>query len=540
MTNPFLAANHLTFHLPDGSTLFSEVDVQFDARPTGLVGRNGIGKSLLAKILAGLLEPTAGSCTRHGKVHYLAQWVTPEPSATVATLAGVQEILDALGRIEAGSANTADFDAIGEAWDIRQRLQTELESSGLGYLSPKDPAAQLSGGEATRVALVGAFLSGADFLILDEPTNHLDRANRLALFDQITRWRGGLIVISHDRELLDRMERIVELSSLGVQSYGGGYSHYAEQKAGERETALADLERVKLARKQGETALREQRERQERRQAAGRREARTGNQAKILLGGMKERSENTGGKLRQQQGAMRDELTRKVHQAAVRVEATHERLLFAPPCELAPGKHVLSLEGLGLPFGTHAAHPLNLELVGRQRIALRGPNGCGKSTLLRVIAGQIPPASGRCEVRVRTAYLDQQATRIDARRTLLEQFSNTNPRMPEAELRTRLALLGLGPAAVTRPAGRLSGGERLKAALALELYAEEPAQLLLLDEPSNHLDLASLEALEAMLYEYRGALLVVSHDEHFLTQLDLTASLSAEAQGWRFDANPTT
>ncbi|MCL2658205.1 MAG: ATP-binding cassette domain-containing protein [Betaproteobacteria bacterium] len=536
MTNACLILHRVAFRLPDGRALFKDLDAQFDACPTGLVGRNGIGKSVLAKILAGLIEPSAGSCARPGRVRYLAQQIATTDYRCVADVAGVQGVLDALARIEAGSTAHEDFDRVGDAWDMRQRLHNELAQNGLGHLAAEDPAARLSGGECTRVALLGAFLAEPDFLILDEPTNHLDRPNRLALFEQLARWRGGLIVVSHDRELLERMERIVELSSLGLRSYGGGYSFYAEQKALERENAIADLERAKLERKRGEQTLREQRERQERRQASGRRERREGNQAKIVLNAMRERSEDSGGKLRQQQAATREELSQKVREAAGRIEEATERLLFAPGGELAPGKRVLSLQGLRLPFGSHADYPIELELAGPRRVALRGPNGCGKSTLLRVIAGEIAPAAGRCEVRVRTAYLDQQAARLDPARSLLEQFAVANPQIAEGELRTWLALLGLGVAEVTRPSGKLSGGERLKAALALELYAETPAQLLLLDEPSNHLDLVSLEALEAMLREYRGALLVVSHDERFLARLNLDASLTANDGGWRFDA----
>jgi ATPase subunit of ABC transporter with duplicated ATPase domains len=536
MTSPFLTLNRVSFHLPDGSALFSDLDAQFDERPTGLVGRNGIGKSVLAKILAGVLEASLGSCSRQGRVHYLAQLVSAANGDTVAGLAGVRHVLDALARIEAGSADPADFDAVGDAWDMRQRLQNELALCGLDYLQADDPAARLSGGECTRVALIGAVLSGADFLILDEPSNHLDRGNRRALFEQLQRWRGGLLVVSHDRELLSQMTRIVELSSLGLASYGGDYAFYAEQKRLERENAVAELDRLKLERRRGEEALREQRERQERRQAAGRRSGRETNQAKILLGGMKARSENSTGKLNRQQAETRDALAQKVRDAAGRVEETTERLLWAPRCELAAQKRVLSLDRLCLPFGSHATSPIDFELVGPRRAAIRGPNGCGKSTLLRVIAGQLAPAAGRCDLHVRAAYLDQQVASLDGARTLLEQFAGANPRTPEGELRTWLALLGLGTAEVTRPAAQLSGGERLKAALALELYAEAPAELLLLDEPSNHLDLASLEALETMLGDYRGALLVVSHDEHFLAALDLDCTLTAGTKGWTMSA----
>ena len=190
MTTPSLTLEGVTHVLPDGRTLFSDLCEQFDARPTGLVGRNGAGKTVLARILAGELQPTAGRCVGSGRVHYLAQQVAA-PEATVADLAGMRETLEALAHIEAGSCAPEDFEAVGERWDVRQRLQHELERNGLGHLDAATPAAALSGGEAMRVALIGALLSEADFLILDEPSNHLDRPNRQALIEQLRRWPRG-------------------------------------------------------------------------------------------------------------------------------------------------------------------------------------------------------------------------------------------------------------------------------------------------------------------------------------------------------------
>lgn len=185
MTSSHLTLESVSYVLPDGRTLFSDLNAQFDQQPTGLVGRNGVGKSVLAQILAGMLEPTGGSCLRSGSVYYLAQQISYHHYPSVAALAGAQPVLDALARIEAGSADPADFDAVGERWDMRQQLQQALEMHGLEYLDINRPAASLSGGEAMRVALIGAYLSSADFLILDEPTNHLDQVNRQALMKQL-------------------------------------------------------------------------------------------------------------------------------------------------------------------------------------------------------------------------------------------------------------------------------------------------------------------------------------------------------------------
>lgn len=225
MTNPVLTLDGASFVLPDGRTLFSDLDARFDLQPTGLVGRNGVGKSVLARMLAGLIEPSQGRCQRVGRVHYLPQQLS---AANVAELAGVKLLLDALQRIEAGSVAVEDFDVVGEQWDMRQRLTQALQGIGLGHLQPETATPSLSGGQAMRVALLGAWLSGADWLILDEPSNHLDAISRQALIEQLQSWTRGLLVVSHDRALLDSLPRIVELSPTGLQSYGGSYSHYVQ------------------------------------------------------------------------------------------------------------------------------------------------------------------------------------------------------------------------------------------------------------------------------------------------------------------------
>jgi len=535
MTNTHLVLNNLSYILPDGRTLFSGLNEQFDWRSTGLVGRNGVGKTLLARILAGLVRPTSGFCQCSGPVHYLAQQVAHAEGTTVADLAGVAHILDALTRIESGSTASEDFDTVGDHWDIRLRLQHELERNNLNHLEAGTAANTLSGGEAMRVSLIGALLSNADSLILDEPSNHLDRPNQLALIEQLQRWPGGLIVVSHDRQLLDSMERIVELSPQGLHSYGGNYAFYAEAKAQEQQNALQALNERKLERQRREQAMHKQRERQERRQARGNRKGKEANQAKILLDRQKERSEASAGALRQKQTSSRAQLNQQVREAAKQVDDDFQIVLHEIPITQAAKRRVVELDNVELPFLKRATRHINLTVTGQQRVGVVGPNGCGKSTLLRLLSGQLEPLSGDCNVTPERAYLDQKLHHLDPERTLLDQLQQVNPTGREGELRMRLAQLGLDAQKITTPSGLLSGGEQLKGALACALYADSPAELLLLDEPNNHLDLPSAQALETLLRSYQGALVVVSHDDAFLDNLELTHRLIITDQGWSLD-----
>jgi len=531
MSHPFLALEGVSHQLADGRILFEDLHERFDARPTALVGRNGVGKSVLAGILAGTIAPTRGRCLRSGRVHFLPQQAGPAPGATVAGLAGVHEPLAALRRIEAGSSDPEDFALVGERWDLRARLEAALHAQGLQGLDPDTPATRLSGGEAMRVALAGAWLSDADFLVLDEPGNHLDRGARLRLLQQLRQWPRGLLVVSHDRALLREMARVVELVPTGLRSHGGGFAEYLEQRKLADDAARRELEhaRAARARQRREAAL--QLEREQRRQARGERRRSEANQAAILLDRQQQRSERSAARRALVRGQLAAQADQRVREAAARITDAAPVAMSAPLPAAAAQRRVAVLDAVLPPYPPGMA-PLSLVILGTQRIGVVGDNGSGKSTLLRILAGKVAPAQGQCRVHGSVALLDQDLAALPARATALQALRQAAPGVGEGVLRTRLALLGLDAARIATPAAALSGGERLKAALACVLYAAHPPQLLLLDEPDNHLDLASKEALEQVLREYPGALAVVSHDEDFLGRLGLDTRLEAGAGAW--------
>jgi ATPase subunit of ABC transporter with duplicated ATPase domains len=540
MTKP--STNHVSLtlqgvshHLPDGSLLFSDLDERFDARHTGLVGRNGVGKSVLGRILAGVLEPSRGRCLRIGSVRHVAQQISIDSEQTVADLAGLRPLFEALHRIERGSTAQPDFDIVGDRWDIRQQLQQELAASGLAHLQLDTPANRLSGGEAMRVALCGAYLSAADLLILDEPSNHLDRGHRKTLIDRLRRFSGGIIAISHDRALLESMDCIVELSNLGLRRYGGNYTFYAQAKAQEREHAQARLDHLKAEKRREERELTQQRERLDRRQSRGARQAATANQAPILLGLQKSRSQNSAARAEARMEASRSAASQRVTQAAQRLADDAAVTLLQPEIDRQLPDTIVTLSAELAHVAPRYRH-IEFSLRKGQRLGLTGPNGSGKSSVLKRLAGASSGADSRCTVSVKAAYLDQSLSLLDSEHGLLEQMLALGSALDEADLRSRLALLGLDERDLHTPVHSLSGGERLKAALAYALYTDEPAKLLLLDEPDNHLDLAAIRALESLLQQYRGALIVVSHDETFLNRIGLTHRLDAGEQGWRMSA----
>jgi len=523
MTQRQLHLDHLCLTLPDGRLLLDNLNHSFHAKTTGIVGANGSGKSLLGQLLAGDRAPSSGHVRRDGHVHVVSQQLEPGRFSTVAALAGVEHILQALQRITEGSLDDHDHALATGHWDCAARLRAELDLNGLGHLTADTPTHALSGGERQRIALLGAWLSDADWLILDEPSNHLDREQQQKLTQQIQRWPNGLVMISHDRTLLELMDEIVELSPIGLAVYGGNYSHYVAAREQEQQAFQATLqgERTQAKREQREMAV--QMERQQRRYARGDRNARDGSQTKLITNAQKERCENSQGKLRLNQQLAREQQQQRIADARARCAADIQRIMLPPETVAPNGKLVLQLNDLVLPFG-HVA-PISFTLTGPLRMAITGANGSGKSTLLQVIAGRLAPRAGEVICTVEVGWLDQHAGLEHPDRTAVQWLHESNPELPEAEARTRLAQLGIDADRVLLQTAQLSGGERLKIALAALLHAHRPPQLLLLDEPDNHLDLPSKLALEQMLGQYQGALLVVSHDDAFIEALGVDQTL---------------
>jgi ATPase subunit of ABC transporter with duplicated ATPase domains len=323
------------------------------------------------------------------------------------------------------------------------------------------------------------------------------------------------------------MDEIVELSPTGLAVYGGNYSHYVASREQEQQAFQVTLQAERTQAKREQREMTVQLERQQRRNARGDRQAREGNQTKLITNAQKERNENSQGKLRLDQQLARDQQQQRIANARARCATETQRILLPPETVVPNGKLVLQLNDLTLPFG-HAA-PINLTITGPLRVAIVGANGSGKSTLLKIINGGVPAHSGEVICTVEKGWLDQHAGLEHPQRTAVQWLHESNPQLPEAEARTRLAQLGIDADRVQLQTSQLSGGERLKIALAALLHAQRPPQLLLLDEPDNHLDLPSRLALEHMLDQYQGALLLVSHDSAFVESIGMDLVLPLQA-----------
>lgn len=516
----------LTFALPDGRVLFSDLSFSFNQERVGLVGRNGVGKSSLLKLINGSVQPIGGSIRVNGTAATLSQSFTPQPGETLAALFGATASLESLARIEAGAGTEDDF---AEAdWTLEARLAEALARAGLSGIGMDTQLAHLSGGQRTRASLAALIFSEPDFLLLDEPTNNLDRDGRAAVASLLSSWRGGAIVVSHDRELLENMDAIVELTSLGASRYGGGWSSYETQKALELAAAEQDLSEAQQRASETTAKAQAAAERKARRDGAGSRNAAKGGAPRILLGALKNQAEESSGAMGRLAERQKAEAEEALKAARARLEVIQPFIIRIPPSRLAAGKGVLSVAGLcaGYAPGAPVLRDVSFELRGPERVAITGPNGSGKSTLLATITGALPPLSGAAQVQVPAVMLDQEVSILEGASTILENFQRINPETDENACRAALARFRFRADAALQTVATLSGGERLRAGLACVLGGGAPPQLLILDEPTNHLDIASLETVEAGLNAYDGALLIVSHDEAFLARIGITRRIS--------------
>ena len=532
--SPSFILHQVTCQFPTGDTLFGPLSLTLEPSLCALVGRNGSGKTRLLRLLAGLDEPATGHIERFGSHAWVAQQHVISSQTTLAELLGYDAIFTARKRIDSGDYQPDDLALLDGYWDIVERLSEAFINATLPPFEPDKPAIELSGGERIRALLCGAFTAGADFLLLDEPTNHLDRQGRAWFYDQLSRYQGGVLVASHDRELLEQVPRILELSASGLRSYGGNYADYQAQRDAEQQAARAALEHAATERKRTRARMQKEHDDSQRRSAKTLRTVDTLNIASFervkYNGAAKERI----GSWKKQHSEQNEALNAAVNKARERVEDDNPVMFTLPGSQIPEGKQVLVLEDLVLQHVP--VPPLNWRMDGPMRVALKGPNGCGKSTLLKTLLGEVAPRSGSCKVSVSCAYLDQHLSRLDLSQSVMTHLNLSHTPLEEGVLRTRLAQLQLGADKVMLPLAALSGGERLKAALACVLWRAEATQLLLLDEPTNHLDLASVQAIEAALAGFPGALLVVSHDEAFLSGLTLTHELVWEEAGWRCDS----
>ncbi|MFE6933151.1 ABC-F family ATP-binding cassette domain-containing protein [Streptomyces sp. NPDC057699] len=525
----------LSFAWPDGSEVFDDLHLAVGPGRTGLIGLNGCGKSTLLRLMAGELTPTAGHVRAAGDIGYLPQDLVLDTALRVDQVLGVATARAALHAIEAGDTREEHFAAVGDDWDVEERAGAVLSQLGLSAIGLDRTVGELSGGECVLLRLAALLLARPAVLLLDEPTNNLDVYARGRLYDAVDAWTGVLVVVSHDRELLERVDRIADLRDGAVTWYGGSLSAYeqalaVEQEAAERmvRAAEADVRRQRRELSDAHVKL-------ARRRRYGQKMWDTKREPKAVMGQRKQTAQESAGKHRVLHTERLAEAEERLDEAVEAVRDDEAIRIELPQTQVYPGGEVLMLRDLELAYGARV--PGEWDLRGPERIALIGRNGAGKTTLLRTIAGELEPVSGEAAVQVPVGFLPQRLDVLDDTLSLVANVARVAPGTTDNGIRARLAHFLFKGGRGDLPAGTLSGGERLRATLAALLLTDPAPRLLMLDEPTNSLDLSGVHRLTSALAAYRGALIVASHDLPFLTSLGITRWLLLDADGLR-DIDP--
>jgi ATPase subunit of ABC transporter with duplicated ATPase domains len=527
-SSPALTCASLSFAWPDGTPVLDGLDVALGPGRTGLVGVNGSGKSTLLRLIAGELAPSGGTVRVTGEVGYLPQNVALDTALRVEQALGIAARRTALHAIEAGDASEAHFETVGDDWDVEERALATLGELGLGRIGLDRTVGEVSGGESVLLRLAALLLDRPDVLLLDEPTNNLDLCARRRLYTAVESWSGVLVVVSHDRELLDLVDQIADLRAGEITWYGGTFSQYEEALAAEQEAAgrmvrvaEADLRRQKRGLADAQVKL-------ARRKRYGQKMWDQRREPKIVMGARRRSAQESAGKHRILHEERLAEARERLDDAVDAVRDDDEIRVDLPHTAVPPGRTVLTLMDLELAYGARARG--GLDLRGPERVALIGPNGAGKTTLLRTIAGELAPVSGEARAHVPVRFLPQRLDVLDDALTVAENVARFAPDATNNRVRARLARFLFRGARADQRAATLSGGERFRAALAALMLAEPAPQLLMLDEPTNNLDMASVRQLTTALESYEGALIVASHDLPFLASIGVTRWLLMDGE----------
>lgn len=506
---------HLTFSWRDESPLFHQLTLNFSRQKHGLVGSNASGKSTLLALLAGRLAPSAGSILMDQlDLQYVPQLDTE------STLESFDCRLLAAGRAQ-------DWTFIEDQWSLYTKMEKELEVWGLQDVDFFDSTPK-SGGTWQRLRLALALAHSHSFLLLDEPSNHLDRPGRQLLLQALSRHRGGCLIASHDRELLEAMDQIIDLQPRGVRVYGGGYSFYKNARDQEQAAQESLVKEAQQALDRGQRDAQRTREKQQKKNAAGHRIRDKGGIPRIILGGMKRQAETTTGKIPTTQLEKIIELQDDLRTQAERLNPIEALHFDARGEKRAGDRPILALDGVQQSFNDQPlwSKPLYLQLTAGEHLAITGANGSGKSVLLQLILGQREPTAGQIHRRfLRPFLLDQDLADLPLQKSLLAIWEDPLYILDQGLRRTIAARLGLKAREAKVPLQELSGGQRLRAALVLLATQALPPDLILLDEPSNHLDLAAIASLVQTLKALPATLIVVSHDSYFLEDLSVRTRL---------------
>ncbi|QEC53727.1 ATPase subunit of ABC transporter with duplicated ATPase domains [Anseongella ginsenosidimutans] len=522
----------LSYLHPDRETLFENLDFTIPkGGKVALVGNNGTGKSTLLQVIAGWLPPSAGQVILSEKAYYVPQHLGQYDHLSVAEALMVERKLNALRAILEGDAAAGNFADLEDDWEIGERVQAALLFWRLEHLDLWQRMKSLSGGEKTKVFLAGLLVHAPGVILLDEPSNHMDASSRDLLYDFIGKSKATILVVSHDKALLSPPDSTLELSAAGVELFGGNYDFYREQKESKLNALQSQLDEQAKMLKQAKQKARDMTAQRQKMEAKGKSLSKSHSLPRIVAGNLKRKAEQSTARL---QGAHQEkvhDIADSLRQTRLQIRQSQALRINLKESGLHQGKVLVDARKIGFSYEKkNLWPPLSFQVRSGDRIRIEGENGSGKTTLLQLIMGRFQPAIGEIfKAEFSYLYLDQDYTLIDEQLSLFEQVQKYNTgNLEEHDLKSLLHYSQFSPEVWDRKCAGLSGGEKMKLTLCCLGISNNMPDMLILDEPTNNLDIQSLEVLTLAIKDYKGTLLVISHDRNFIEQIGISANIALD------------
>lgn len=521
----------VSFHYYNEQPLFECLNLSVaSGRKVSVIGNNGTGKSTLLKLISGSLNISSGTVYCTSTPYYIPQQIGLT-GISVSQALNISDKIEALQAIYNGSDKPEDYNMLADDWDIESRCRIALDYWGLSNVELATSIDSLSGGEKTKLFIAGISIHHPTIVLLDEPTNHLDYTSRQKLYEFISNCRATFVIVSHDITLLNLLEYTYELSPKGLKLYGGNYEFYKIQKKVETQALSNQINSEQTALRLARKKARDIKERQEKRASRGAKI--TNGIPRIILSARQDKGENTVAKLSGIHQNIKNKLQQNLTDLRQKQSSVCELKLDFDSTLLNNGKLLISTRNINFEYGTNKTlwkKSLNVEIRSGERIHLKGDNGSGKTTLLKLLIGELLPSSGTItKTDFSFIYLDQEYSKVKTSQTLLELAQQYNiHNLLDHEIKMRLHRALFPKEMWDKPCNVLSGGERMRLYLCCLMISNHIPDLFILDEPTNNLDLLSLDILTSIIKNYLGTLLVISHDKRFVEEIGITKVIELE------------